>query len=358
MTDESTSTGASAAKHSATDLALPAYADFVDTDGVFDETVVAPRSRWPFVVLIVLGGLLFALPVGTGMFTRAAGGQEMLTAFAPFMSQDPRDSRNSEDTLARFRGYLHTVDTARTAVQAHRAQAGGQYQHLDAFVGQWPSIRNDLDNLLNTVAGQAGNYQRLRGIGAFDVLPFLLAVPGLVLVGAGVSGLRRVRAGTTATAPRVLAALAALTLVAVPFTDGLFARAPAGAELIDAFAPVMTHQRVASVQQHFVVLVSAEGELDAQFLVDLRTRDPHASVPGIDAFIAQWQPMTADFASLIGVMADNMDNFSRVVALDRLTAALGFRTFDYIGWFYLIPGALALALALDPKGIATWATHR
>lgn len=82
----------------------------------------------------------------------------------------------------------------------------------------------------------------------------------------------------------------------------------------------MTHERVAAVQRHFVVLVAAEGELDTQFLEDLRHRDPARAVPGIDAFVSQWQPMTADFASLIGVMADNVDNFDRVVALDRITA--------------------------------------
>lgn len=57
----------------------------------------APRPRWPFLVLIVLGVLLFALPVLTGMFTRAAGGQQLLTEFHPFVSTE---------VLAKFHGYL------------------------------------------------------------------------------------------------------------------------------------------------------------------------------------------------------------------------------------------------------------
>lgn len=116
----------------------------------------------------------------------------------------------------------------------------------------------------------------------------------------------------------------------------------------------MTHERVAAVQRHFVVLVAAEGELDTQFLEDLRHRDPARAVPGIDAFVSQWQPMTADFASLIGVMADNVDNFDRVVALDRITAPLGLRSFNYFGWFFLVPGVLAVAVALDSKGLLRW----
>lgn len=329
--------------------ALPSYADVVGEEAVVAEAGPAPRPRWPFVALIVLGVLLFVLPVVTGMFTRAAGGQQMLTEFRPFVSSE---------VLAKFRDYLDTVDAARADVQATQSVAGGHYERLDVFVAQYPSIRQDMNGLLDAVGGQVSNYGQLRAVGPFDVLPFLLAVPGLVLLGAGVWGLRRTRNGEKALGARILAVLAAAALIAVPFADGLFSRAPAGAELIDAFTPIMTHERVAAVQRHFVVLVAAEGELDTQFLGDLRQRDPARAVPGIDAFVSQWQPMTADFASLIGVMADNVDNFGRVVALDRITAPLGFRSFDYFGWFFLVPGVLAAAAAIDVKGAARWPRKR
>ncbi|AMT69737.1 hypothetical protein [Mycobacteroides immunogenum] len=325
--------------------ALPTYADIVGEQAVAAEAGPVPKARWPFIVLIVFGVLLFALPVLTGMFTRAAGGQQLLTEFRPFVSAE---------VLAKFRGYLDTVDAARTDVQATRATAGGHYERLDSFVTQYPSIRNDMNGLLDAVGGQVHNYEQLRAVGPFDVLPFLLAVPGLVLIGAGVWGLRRTRDNEKALGARILAVLAAAVLIVVPFADGLFTRAPAGAQLIDAFTPIMTHERVAAVQQHFVVLVAAEGELDTQFLGDLRRQDPARAVPGIDAFVSQWQPMTADFASLIGVMADNVDNFGRVVALDRITAPFGFRSFNYFGWFFLVPGVLAAVVALDSKGVLRW----
>ncbi|WP_309224052.1 MULTISPECIES: hypothetical protein [unclassified Mycobacteroides] len=309
----------------------------------------ARQPRWPFVVLVALGVLLFAVPIVTGMFTRAAGGQQLLTEFRPFVS-------SAEITT--FRGYLDTVDAARSDVQATRVVAGGRYERLDTFVAQYPSIKQEMTSLLDAVDASVGNYQELRAIGPFDVLPFLLAVPGLVLVGAGVWGLRRVRNGEKALGARGLAILAAGVLIAVPFADGLFTRAPAGTHLIDAFTPIMNHERVAAVQRHFVVLVAAEGELDTQFLGDLRRHQPDRAVPGVDAFVAQWQPMTADFASLIGVMADNVDNFGRVVALDRLTAPLGFRSFDYFGWFFLVPGVLAAAAAIDVKGVLRWPGKR
>ncbi|TDZ46380.1 hypothetical protein [Mycobacteroides franklinii] len=326
-------------------IALPSYADVVGEEAVVAEAGPAPKPRWPFIALIALGVLLFVLPVITGMFTRAAGGQQLLTEFRPFVSSE---------VLVKFRGYLDTVDAARADVQATQVAAGGRYERLDSFVTQYPSIRQDMNALLDAVDGQVRNYEQLRAVGPFDVLPFLLAVPGLVLVGAGVWGLRRTREGEKAFGARALAVLAAAVLIAVPFADGLFSRAPAGAQLIDAFTPIMTHERVAAVQQHFVVLVAAEGELDTQFLGDLRRHDPARAVPGIDAFVSQWQPMTADFASLIGVMADNVDNFGRVVALDRITAPLGFRSFDYFGWFFLVPGVLAAVVALDAKGVLRW----
>ncbi len=329
--------------------ALPSYADIVGEEAVVAEAGPAPGPRWPFVALIVLGVLLFVSPVVTGMFTRAAGGQQMLTEFRPFVSSE---------VLAKFRGYLDTVDAARTDVQATQSVAGGRYERMDVFVAQYPSIRQDMNGLLDAVDGQVNNYGQLRAVGPFDVLPFLLAVPGLVLLGAGVWGLRRTRDGENVFGARILAVIAAAVLVAVPCADGLFSRAPAGAQLIDAFTPIMTHERVAAVQRHFVVLVAAEGELDTQFLGDLRQHDPARAVPGIDAFVSQWQPMTADFASLIGVMADNVDNFGRVVALDRITAPIGFRSFDYFGWFFLVPGVLAAAAAIDVKGAARWPRKR
>lgn len=329
--------------------ALPTYADVVGKQAVAAEAGPTPKPRWPFIALTVLGVLLFVLPVITGMFTRAAGGQQLLTEFRPFVSSE---------VIAKFRGYLDTVDAARADVQATQSVAGGRYERLDSFVVQYPSIRQDMNGLLDAVSGQVDNYGQLRAVGPFDVFPFLLAVPGLVLVAAGVWGLRRTRDAEKATGARVLALLAATVLIAVPFADGLFSRAPSGAQLIDAFTPIMTHERVAAVQRHFVVLVAAEGELDTQFLGDLRQRDPARAVPGIDAFVAQWQPMTADFASLIGVMADNVDNFGRVMALDRITAPAGFRAFDYFGWFFLVPGVLAAVVALDSKGVLRWPNKR
>ncbi|MGH3723470.1 MAG: hypothetical protein ACRDUS_05025 [Mycobacterium sp.] len=329
--------------------ALPSYADIVGEQAVVAEAGPIPKPRWPFIALIALGVLLFAVPVVTGMFTRAAGGQQLLTEFRPFVSSE---------MITKFHGYLDTVDAARSDVQATQAVAGGRYERLDSFVAQYPSIKQEMNSLLDAVNGQVGNYQKLRAVGPFDVLPFLLALPGLVLVGAGVWGLRRTRNGERSLGARVLAVLAAAALIAVPFADGLFSRAPAGAQLIDAFTPIMNHERVAAVQRHFVVLVAAEGELDTQFLGDLRQHDPVRAVPGVDAFVAQWQPMTADFASLIGVMADNVDNFDRVVALDRITAPLGFRAFDYFGWFFLVPGVLAAAAAIDSKGIVRWPKKR
>lgn len=229
--------------------ALPTYAAIVGERAVVAEAGPAPRPRWPFLVLIMLGVLLLALPVLTGMFTRAAGGQQLLTEFHPFVSTE---------VLAKFRGYLDTVDAARADVQATQGIAGGRYERLDSFVTQYPSIRRDMSDLLTAVDGQVRNYEQLRAVGPFDVLPFLLAVPGLILIAAGVWGLRRTRDGEKTAGARILALLAATVLIAVPFADGLFSRAPAGAQLIDAFTPIMTHERVAAVQRHFVVLVAAE----------------------------------------------------------------------------------------------------
>lgn len=54
-----------------------------------------------------------------------------------------------------------------------------------------------MSDLLTAVDGQVRNYEQLRAVGPFDVLPFLLAVPGLILIAAGCGA-----SGVPATAKR------------------------------------------------------------------------------------------------------------------------------------------------------------
>lgn len=312
---------------------LPAYADHVSSV----ETAAPRRARWPFAALAVLGLLLVLVPIVTAMFPRAVRGEAMIEAFEPYV------------TSANLQGYrddLGVLDDARANVLALRAEGlePGRYDRVEAFVRDYPGIEAELTRMIDAIDDNRANYEKLSATAPFGALPWLLALPGSALVLAGVLGFRRASAGKSAPAWYSVAALAGAALVAVPLAGGLFAAAPTARPLLDGFGPILTHEQVRTAQGYFVTLVAANGELDARYTADVRTAHPGADLTGLARLEQRWQPMTSRFAALIGVMNDNVANFDAVVALDETTKPLGFTAFRALGWFYLVPGVLVLAV--------------
>ncbi|MFQ6393288.1 hypothetical protein ACLMAJ_07540 [Nocardia sp. KC 131] len=315
---------------------LPAYADYVSYR---EPPPPAPASRWPFVVLIVIGALLVIAPIGTGMFPRAVKGEAMIGAFAPYV-------RSS--SIADYRTDLQVLDDARTNVLALQSagQEPARSERIEQFVRDYPSIRSDMSEMIDAIDTNRDNYEKLSAIPPFGTLPWLLALPGLVLIGAGVLGFRRARSGNRAPVWRSTAALAGFALITVPVLGGVFPAAPAAQPLIDGFRPILTHDEVRKVQGYFVTLVAADGELNSKYTAAVRAAHPGADLPGIAALETRWQPMTSRFAALIGAMNDNVTNFDAVVALNNSTNPLGFTAFRGMGWFFLLPGIAVLAVAV------------
>ncbi|MEU6564062.1 hypothetical protein [Nocardia nova] len=319
---------------------LPAYADYVSSV----ETAPRAAPRLPFAVLVVLGVILIAEPLLTGMFPRAAKGEAMIGDFAPFVTQSELDG---------YRGDLGVLDAARTDIAGLRAQglAPGTYDRIDTFVRDYPGIRSDLSTTIDTIDAQRGNYQRLADLPPLGTLPWLLALAGLVFVAAGVFGWRRAVSGRRGGGWRVLSALVGAALVIFPIAGGLFAAAPAGQPLLDGFRPVLTHDEVRKVQGYFVTLVAADGELNSRFTADVRAAHPDADLTAITTLEQRWQPMTSHFAALIGAMNDNVGHLDAVAALNDSTKPLGFTAFRGLGWFFLVPGVIALAAAAWGSGV-------
>lgn len=314
---------------------LPAYTDFVSHIERAPERVAA---RWPFVALIVLGVLLVAAPICTGMFPRAIKGEAMIAAFQPHMTAE---------SIQNYRDDLRVLDQARTnvlALQASGAQAG-DFERVDTFVRDYPSINADLSGMVNAIDANRDNYGKLSDTTPFGALPWLLALPGVVLIAAGGFGLRAAANGKRGVFWHGVAALAGLGLLVVPLTGGLFQAAPAAQPLIEDFQPILTRAEVRTVQGYFVTIVAADGELNSRYVTALRAAHPEADRTGITALEARWQPMTARFAGLVGVLNDNVENFDAVVALNDSTEPLGATAFRILGWGFVIPGALALAIA-------------
>ncbi|MBO0856581.1 MAG: hypothetical protein J2P18_22770 [Nocardia sp.] len=310
---------------------LPSYADYVSTV----ETAPEPTARPPFAILGIVGAVLIAAPLLTGMFPRAAKGEAMIAGFAPFITRPSIDG---------YRDDLGVLDRARTNIETLRGQGliPGNYPQIDRFVRDYPGIRSDLSGTLDSIDSNRGNYRLLADLPPLGTLPWLLTLAGLGLVVAAVFGWRRASAGQRPIGWRGFSALIGLALIVVPLAGGLFAAAPAGRPLIDGFRPVLTHAEVRKVQGYFVTLVAADGELNSRFTADIRAAHPEADLTAITALEQRWQPMTSHFADLIGAMNDNVRHFDAVVALDDSTKPLGFSAFRGLGWFFAVPGVIVL----------------
>lgn len=316
---------------------LPAYADFVSEHSLQHERGPAARTRRPHVVIAVVGLLLVVAPLALGMFTRAAKGEQMLASFAPYVTQEQVDA---------FRGDFDVVDGARRnvlALQSSGSAPAGNYPNVDTFVADYPAIHTDLSAMLDTVEANLDGYRKLSELPPFGLLPFLFALPGTVLLITGLVGVRRAGKGKRTRVQFGIAGAVGIALIAAPLAFGIFAKAPAGNEVVDGFEPILTHEHVREVQGYFVTLVGGQGELDSRYT---KAVPPGADIREIDALTQRWQPMTAQFAGFIGAMNDNVENFDAVVAMRDSTKFLGFGAFDGLGWFFLVPGVAALGTAL------------
>ncbi|RDI42670.1 hypothetical protein [Nocardia mexicana] len=318
---------------------LPAYSEFASTV----ETAPDARPRWPFAVLAAIGIALIAVPIATAMFPRAAKGEAMIDGFAPYVTAS---------SVADFRTDLAVLDDARTTVVDLKAreQEPNRSELVDQFVRDYPGIRSEIGNMVGTIDRHRGDYDRLAALPPFGALPWLLALPGVLLTAAGVFGFRRASDGRSSPVWSSVAALAGAALIAVPVAGGLFGAAGAGQPVIDGFRPILTQAQVRKIQGYFVTLVAADGDLNSRYAPAVRAAHPEADLSGLAVLETRWQPMTSRFAALIGAMNDNIDDFDAVAALNDSTKPLGFTGFRALGWFYLVPGVLVLAVVATGIG--------
>ncbi|GAB17978.1 hypothetical protein GOEFS_044_00140 [Gordonia effusa NBRC 100432] len=307
------------------------------------EPVRAPKSsthrrRWPFIASIALGLVLVLAPIVGGFFYPAAQAQAMITDFAPY---------TKSTTLQQFRSDLATLESVRGGVvtidRSTRIDSA-DYTQLHKFVEQYPAIHADMSSMIDQIDSARGDYDNLAAIRSIAGVPFIPVGAGLVFIGLGIWGLRRGRRSGTR---RVGAAIIAVAVVlgASPFLTGLVSNANSGGPLLKSLGPIMTTEKVREVQGYFVVLVGAVGDIDSKYLPAVRASStaPAAAVAQVSGLNQRWQPMSSDFAGLIGVMNDNIKNFDGVAALDNRTRSLGFGSFAALPWLLLAAGLIGLA---------------
>lgn len=294
------------------------------------------------IALVVLGVLLVVGPVAGGLFSRVASGQQMVDAFAPHM--DP-------DSLARYDADLRILRKGEAAVAttyAERPVPKGRYVGLEQWQARHTAIDETAGSLLRQVEAARPDYERTAAVSGFDRMPFLLVVLGIVAVYAGLVLLRGSRPSFAPVVAAVV--LASAAVAAYPFVGKVPSGADAGHRLVGEMRPVMTAAKVRTLQDDFVVLVTAIGELDTGFRGV--AQDP-AARRDIESLDQAWPQVSSDLAALTGAINDNLANYDALAGLDRSTHALGVSGLRVAPWATVGAGVLGAGLA-----IAAWPRRR
>ncbi len=303
------------------------------------DSPVNGRPRAALLVgLIVLGLGVAAAPAIFQMFDRAPKGGDMIDNFRPYMTKAE---------IAKYRGFLTEMREARveatTAADPAAAATLGltpaQYvkhvQYLHAFEQQFPGIDRDMGDMLDRMGRNLGNYRGVDALPPFALFPWFFVIPGLLIAsGAGVAFVAG-RRGRRARGALVLVVVVGVGLVLAPAVFQMFTRGPGGGDMVRDFRPIMTREKLTTVQGYFVAIGNGEAELRNVVL-------PAAALPATDTtaltrFSADWPRINREMAPFVGVMADNLENFAAVDALPP---------FALFPWFFVIPGLLAAGLGL------------
>jgi hypothetical protein len=293
------------------------------------------RPKGPALGLLGLGVLLVLGPIVGGLFAKTAAGEQMIQQFGPHMQSD---------VLARYGNDIHVIQGGATGVDAvyrHQDIPHGQFPGLDDFRRESTAIEGRASNLLDRVRGAQGDYQQVARIGGFDRIPFLIVAGGIVAIYGGcvMLGGRRSRAWPAA----VLVVLASAAIAVYPFVSDLYGGAQAGQRMLHSLAPVMTPHEVRQLQDDFIVLVNADGELATNFRGVPR---PGQSATAIAALVNAWPGISSDLASLVGVINDNISNFNSLDDLDRLSRDVGMPGLGAFPWLLVGAGAASAGLAI------------
>lgn len=297
-------------------------------------------------VTLVIGLGLAAAPAAFQMFDRAPQGGEMMADFTPFM--DEQTIGGFQDDMALIGAAVEESEvTLDPALQQQGISAGQRAEQMPTYVALqegWPGVDDDMTGMLATMEDDLPAFQGVVALPPFAAFPWFFVVPGVLIASASAWGLVRVRRGRSTGGPTVALVVLGLGLVAAPVGFQMFTRAPAGAEMIDDFRPLMTEARARRVQGYFITIGAGEGAARTQAIP---ASDPEASpaelaerYPDLHRLEEEFPRISSDMAPMIGAMNDNLDTYAAVDALP---------SFSLFPWFFLVPGVLVVALAVTAR---------
>ena len=310
-------------------------------------TAAAGGRRGPMVAVLVIGIGLVAAPFifqMLGFDNRAPKGGEMINEFRPYMT----DAR-----ITKFDEFMALINRAEQSFQADlrpvvaaAPQTPAQQAALasvDDWTRQWEGpngIHADMTGILSDVRANLDNYKAVDNLPPFKLFPFFFLLPGLIIAGLAWAALRRMRRGLGTGTPGKALVVMGVGLIAAPFIFQMMGgenRAFEGNSMIEDFKPIMTSERVTTVQTYFPVIGLAEGQIRNQLVPLANEQSPDAASPVIAEWSRQWPEISSEFAQFLGVMSDNLDNFAAVKALPP---------FALFPFFFILPGLLVVGLVL------------
>jgi hypothetical protein len=300
-------------------------------------TAAAPlrQPKAPAFGLIGLGGVLVFGPIIGGMFAKTAAGNQLIDQFAPYMRSD---------ALARYGRDIHILGAGAAGTGAiFRRQhiASGQFPGLDAFRRESAAIVGRATHLLNRVKAAQGDYHHVARIGGFDRIPFLIVLCGIVAIYGGFVLLAGRRSRSVPVAALVV--IASVAIVIYPFVSDLLGGSQAGQRMLHSLAPVMTPHEVRQLQDDFIVLVNADGQLSTSFR---GVPEPGPPATAVATLVHRWPGISSDLASLVGIINDNINNFNALDDLNALTRDVGLPGLGALPWVLVGTGATSASLAI------------
>lgn len=142
----------------------------------------------------------------------------------------------------------------------------------------------------------------------------------------------------------LLILLVGVALIIAPFGYKMFDRAPAGADMMKDFEPVLTRPNVTTFQGHMQTFGGMQADMMKMipaFAMQMGVREDQLNqmmqqqFPGVANGIGQMDRMGQDFTTVISVMDGNVENFQKADQLPMRT----------MPWFFIIAGGVLIVLS-------------
>jgi hypothetical protein len=301
----------------------------------------APTRRWASAVIAVIGVALVVMPFAFNMFNRTPKGAAMIAGFKPYMTTARLSGYQSE--LQQIGTGVRQTDTSVAAYlgggTANRFAFQTEYPNFTSFDQQWPAIDSKMTDLMDRVQANLGNYLAVAALPSFKLFPWFFVIPGALIAACAIAAL--LRPARWRRGRWVLVALG-LGLIAAPGIFQMFQRAPDGGRMMTAFENIETTKNVQQIQGYFGSMAIGQGAIRLEIVPALEKSglSPNqiaARFPAVATLDADWVHTLNDMTPMIGVMSDNVANYQAIASLPP---------FPLFPWFFVIPGALVVCLAL------------